>query len=181
MERSFLLINLIIRVTGKVASRPQERQHGHPIPTHRRLVAEHPDGEVVVHQIHTRMVMGEPLVGTLLSERRIHMVVMAARPPLGTPRRAPLILTRMEAKPQLGTPLHGHLIHTRRVVKPLRGMPPHGPPTSTLAATLRPGVMMAAEHLVRAGAEDGGVERIAAIHGEIRHLHGRLTRVTLDG
>ena len=113
-------------------------------------------------------------------ERRTHLVVTVARHPLGTPRRTHLTHTRMVVKHQLGTPLHGHLIRIRMVIKPLRGMPPHELPIHTSTMIPRPGVTMAAEHPVRAGAEDGGVDRITIMHGEMEmhHLHGRPTRVT---
>lgn len=184
MERSSLLTSLITRILDKVVSRPQEHQHGHLTLMHKRPVAAHPDGEVVVRPTRTRMVMGEPLRGMLLPELR---TLTVARLPLGTPRHVRLTHTRTVGKHRLGMPLHGRLIHIKMVVRPLRGMPPHGLPTHTRTVLLlRTGLTMAAERLVRAGAEaeaeDGGVVlRMLITHGATRHLRGQLMQVTPHG
>lgn len=146
MEHSSLSTSLIIRVVDRVVSRLRERQHGHRTLMHKRPVAAHPDGQVAVHQIRTRVVTEEPPRGTLHRERRIHGVATVARHPHGTPRRTPLTHTQIVVGHRRGMPLHGHLIRTRKVAKPLPGIPPHEHPAHTLT---RAGPMMVAEHPVR--------------------------------
>lgn len=177
MEHSSLLTSLFTRILGKVVLRPQEHQHELPTLMRKRPVDAHPDGEVV-HQIRTRTVMEGP---PLLPERRIHSVATVARLRLGMPRRARLTHTRMVAKHRLGTRLHGRLIHIKTVVKPLRGMPHRGLPTHMRTVIPRTGLTMAAERLVRVGAEDGGVVLRITTHGATRHLRGQPTQVTPHG
>ena len=177
MERSCLLISPLIRMPDKVVSRPLEHQREPPTPMRKQLVAAHPDGEVVVHQIRTRMVMEEL---PHLPGRRIHLVVTVAKLPPGTRRRARPTHIKMVAKHQLGTPLHERLIRTKTETKPLHGMRHRGLLTHTETASHpRPGVTMGAEHHV--GAEDGGPVLRITMHMAARHLHGQPTQATRRG
>jgi len=178
MKHLSLLTSPIIRMLDKVVSRRQGHPHEHPTRMRKRLGAAHQGGEVVVHQIRTRMVMEEPPRGMPLPERQIHLVVTVARLPLGMPRRARRTRTRMVAKHQLGPPPHGRLIRIKMEGKPLCGVPRHRLPTDLRTMILQAGVTMGAERLVRA--EDGVILRITT-HGATHHLHGQLMQVTPHG